>query len=85
MSIFITGSSGFVGSSFLNHFKNEVTSASSRGQEPKIDGANVISVNDDSNTNEIQDLTISGDKLKITNNGTATEIDLASYKELPTR
>jgi len=33
MSIFITGSSGFVGSSFLNHFKNEVTRISSRGKE----------------------------------------------------
>ena len=42
MSIFITGSSGFVGSSFLDHFKNEVTHISSRGQEFKIDGAEVV-------------------------------------------
>jgi nucleoside-diphosphate-sugar epimerase len=42
MSIFITGSSGFVGSSFLNHFKNEVTLISSRGKESKIDGAEVV-------------------------------------------
>jgi nucleoside-diphosphate-sugar epimerase len=42
MSIFITGSSGFVGSSFLNQFKSEVTRVSSRGQESKIDDAEVI-------------------------------------------
>jgi nucleoside-diphosphate-sugar epimerase len=42
MSIFITGSSGFVGSSFLNHFKNEVTRISSRGKESKIDDAEVV-------------------------------------------
>ena len=42
MSFFITGSSGFVGSSFLNHFKNEVTYVSSRGQESKIDYAEVV-------------------------------------------
>lgn len=42
MSIIITGSSGFVGSSFLDHFKNEVTHISSRGQEFNIDGAEVV-------------------------------------------
>ena len=42
MSVFITGSSGFVGSSFLNHFKNEVTYVSSRGKESNIDGAEVV-------------------------------------------
>ena len=42
MSVFITGSSGFVGSSFLNHFKNEVVRVSSRGKESKIDDAEVV-------------------------------------------
>jgi nucleoside-diphosphate-sugar epimerase len=42
MSVFITGSSGFVGSSFLDHFKNEVTNVSSRGKESKIDDAKVV-------------------------------------------
>ena len=42
MSIFITGSSGFVGSSFLNHFNNEATRVSSRGNESNIDGAEVV-------------------------------------------
>jgi len=42
MSIFITGSSGFVASSFLNHFKNEITYVSSRGKESNIDGAEVV-------------------------------------------
>ena len=42
MSFFITGSSGFVGSSFLNHFKNEVTYVSSRGKESYIDGTEVV-------------------------------------------
>lgn len=42
MSIFITGSSGFIGSSCLNQFKSEVTRVSSRGQESKIDDAEVI-------------------------------------------
>lgn len=40
--IYLTGSSGFVGSSFLNHFKNEVTRVSSRGKESNIDGAKVV-------------------------------------------
>lgn len=42
MSIFITGSSGFVGTSFLNIFNNEVVRVSSKGQESKIDDAEVI-------------------------------------------
>lgn len=42
MSIFLTGSSGFVGSSFLEHFKNEVILVSSRGKESNIDGAEVV-------------------------------------------
>lgn len=42
MSIFLTGSSGFVGSSFLNHFNNEATRVSSRGNESNIDGAEVV-------------------------------------------
>lgn len=42
MSIFITGSSGFVGTSFLNYFKNEVTRFSSRGKESNIDDAEVV-------------------------------------------
>ena len=40
--IYITGSSGFVGSSFLNQFKREVTRVSSRGKESNIDGAEVV-------------------------------------------
>lgn len=42
MSIFITGASGFVGTSFLNNFKNEVICVSSRGNESNIDGAEVV-------------------------------------------
>lgn len=42
MSIFLTGSSGFVGSSFLNHFNNEATRVSSRGNESNIDRAEVV-------------------------------------------
>ena len=42
MSIFITGSSGFVGTSFLNYFNNEVTRFSSRGKESNIDDAEVV-------------------------------------------
>jgi nucleoside-diphosphate-sugar epimerase len=42
MSIFLTGSSGFVGSSFLNQFNNEATRVSSRGNESNIDGAEVV-------------------------------------------
>jgi nucleoside-diphosphate-sugar epimerase len=40
--IYLTGSSGFVGSSFLKHFKNEAISVSSRGEESNIDGAEVV-------------------------------------------
>ncbi len=40
--IFITGSSGFVGTSFLNIFNNEIVRLSSRGQESKIDDAEVV-------------------------------------------
>ena len=39
---YLTGSSGFVGSSFLNLFNNEITYVSSRGKESKIDGAEVV-------------------------------------------
>jgi nucleoside-diphosphate-sugar epimerase len=42
MMFFITGSSGFVGTSFLNIFNNEVIRVSSRGQESKIDDAEVV-------------------------------------------
>lgn len=42
MSIFITGATGFVGTSFLNNFKNEVICVSSRGNESNIDGAEVV-------------------------------------------
>ena len=40
--ISVTGSSGFVGSSFLNYFKNEVIRISSRGNESNIDGVEVV-------------------------------------------
>lgn len=40
--IYLTGSSGFVGTSFLNYFKNELTRVSSRGNESDIDGAEVV-------------------------------------------
>jgi nucleoside-diphosphate-sugar epimerase len=42
MSVFITGSFGFVGTSFLNYFKNEDIRVSSRAKESNIDGAKVI-------------------------------------------
>jgi nucleoside-diphosphate-sugar epimerase len=42
MSIFITGSSGFVGTSIFNILNNEVLRVSSRGQESKIDDAKVV-------------------------------------------
>jgi nucleoside-diphosphate-sugar epimerase len=42
VSIFITGSSGFVGTSFLNIFNNEVVRFSSRGQGFKFDDAEVV-------------------------------------------
>lgn len=40
--IYLTGSSGFVGSSFLNHFNNEAIRVSLRGKESNIDGAEVV-------------------------------------------
>jgi nucleoside-diphosphate-sugar epimerase len=60
MSIFLTGSSGFVGSSFLNHFNNEATRVSSRGNESNIDGAEVVihlagKAHDLKNTSESQE------------------------------
>lgn len=42
MSIFLTGSSGFVGKSFLNYFKQDNIRVSSRGKESNIDGAEVV-------------------------------------------
>ncbi len=42
MSIFITGSSGFVGTSILNFFKDSVTRVSSRGSETNIDASYVV-------------------------------------------
>lgn len=40
--IFLTGSSGFVGTSFLNYFKNEMIRTSSRGEESNIDNAKIV-------------------------------------------
>lgn len=40
--IYLTGSSGFVGRSFLDHFKNDATRISLRGKESNIDGAEVV-------------------------------------------
>jgi len=40
--IYLTGSSGFVGKSFLNYFKRDNVRISSRGKESNIDGAEVV-------------------------------------------
>lgn len=40
--IFLTGSSGFIGTSLLKFFNNEVVRVSSRGKESKIDHAAVV-------------------------------------------
>jgi nucleoside-diphosphate-sugar epimerase len=40
--IFLTGSSGFVGSSILNYFKNEDFFVASRGNETKFHGAKIV-------------------------------------------
>jgi nucleoside-diphosphate-sugar epimerase len=40
--IFLTGSSGFVGKSFLNYFNRDNVRVSSRGKTSKIDGAEVV-------------------------------------------
>ncbi len=40
--IFLTGSSGFVGISFLKYFKNEMIRISLRGEESNIDNAKII-------------------------------------------
>jgi nucleoside-diphosphate-sugar epimerase len=40
--IFLTGSSGFIGSSFLNHFKEEIIHVSSRGKESEIDAEKIV-------------------------------------------
>jgi nucleoside-diphosphate-sugar epimerase len=39
--IYLTGSSGFVGKSFLDYFKRDIVRVSSRGKKSKIDGAEV--------------------------------------------
>ncbi|NQV76602.1 MAG: NAD-dependent epimerase/dehydratase family protein, partial [Bacteroidetes bacterium] len=40
--IYLTGSSGFVGTSFLNYFKTEIVRVSIRGKENTIDVAEVV-------------------------------------------
>ena len=40
--IFLTGSSGFVGTSFLKYFKNEVLKVSSRNNESNVEDAKII-------------------------------------------
>jgi nucleoside-diphosphate-sugar epimerase len=40
--IYLTGSSGFVGKSFLNYFKRDNVRVSLRGKESNIDGAEVV-------------------------------------------
>ena len=41
-SVFLTGSTGFVGTSFLNYFKGEIVHVSSRGNECNINGAKIV-------------------------------------------
>ena len=58
--IYLTGSSGFIGTSFLNYVKNEVTRVSLRGKESNIDGAEVVihlagKAHDLKNTSETQE------------------------------
>ena len=42
MSIFITGSSGFVGTSFLNYFNNYSIRTFVRGKESNFDNSNIV-------------------------------------------
>ena len=58
--IYLTGSSGFVGKFFLNYFKRDNVRVSSRGQESKIDDAEVVihlagKAHDLKNTSESQE------------------------------
>ena len=58
--IYLTGSSGFIGTSFLNYVKNEVTRVTLRGKESNIDGAEVVihlagKAHDLKNTSETQE------------------------------
>jgi nucleoside-diphosphate-sugar epimerase len=41
-SIFLTGSTGFIGTSFLNYFKSNIVHVSSKGNESKIDDAKIV-------------------------------------------
>jgi nucleoside-diphosphate-sugar epimerase len=41
-SVFLTGSTGFVGTSFLNYFKGEIVRVSSRGNECNINDAKIV-------------------------------------------
>ena len=60
MSIFLTGASGFVGTSFINFFKDDVIRVYSRGREFKIDTSQVVihlagKAHDLKNTSAVED------------------------------
>ena len=51
------------------------------GSTLTLENGGSVTLNDDNVTNEIQDLSLVGGILKITNNATATSIDLSSYQD----
>lgn len=72
-------------SAFLDNTDNQTLSLSTSGtnRTVSISGGNQIVINvadnDNSSTNEIQDLVLTGNTLRISNNANATNIDLAPY------
>ncbi|WP_421918719.1 hypothetical protein [Marinifilum sp.] len=54
---------------------------SKSGASISLEDGGTITLNDDDASNEIQDLSLLGNTLKITNNSSATNIDLTSYKD----
>lgn len=65
-----------------NSTTNEIQTISKSGSTVSLNlGGGSITLNDDSPTNEIQDLSLIGNTLRVTDNPSATAIDLAPYAQ----
>ena len=65
----------------LSSVSSDDQQISKSGSTISLEDGGSITLNDDETTNEIQDLSLVGDALKITNNTSATTIDLSPYSD----
>jgi len=73
------GAEELLGSPYALNVKNQTLALN--GDVISISNGNDITLEDNDAENEIQDLNLTGDDLTITNNGSATTIDLSGYMD----